>query len=177
MAITYYTGIGARKTPLPILNKMLVISDAMYNLGFILRSGGADGADSVFEQNAGQYKEIYLPWDGFNGAKVDNLYHFLALPEAEEIAKRFHPKWDYLKSGPRKMHTRNVHQVLGKDLRTPSKFVICWTADGKASGGTGQALRIAKAHDIPIFNLYNMSVRDVGKAIYDLMEKENVTVA
>lgn len=49
--------------------------------------------------------------------------------------------------------SRNSYQVLEKDLNTPVEFVLCWTKDGKASGGTGQAMRIAKDKNIPIFNL------------------------
>lgn len=29
---------------------------------------------------------------------------------------------------------------------------ICWTKNGSGQGGTGQALRIAKAYNIPIFD-------------------------
>jgi hypothetical protein len=48
---------------------------------------------------------------------------------------------------------RNAMQVLGPDLDTPSKVVVCWTKNGKTSGGTGQALRISLYHGVPIFNL------------------------
>ena len=44
-------------------------------------------------------------------------------------------------------------QVLGSSLDSPAEFVLCWTADGEASGGTGQALRIAASHGVPVFNL------------------------
>ena len=54
-----------------------------------------------------------------------------------------------------RLMARNCYQVLGKDLETPSEFIICWTKDGQATGGTGQALRIAKKNNIPVFNLYN----------------------
>ncbi len=52
---------------------------------------------------------------------------------------------------------RNVPQVLGRTLNPQyySKFVIAWTKDGKATGGTGQALRIAEHYNIPIYNLFN----------------------
>lgn len=39
-----------------------------------------------------------------------------------------------------------------------SSFVVCWTSDGKDSGGTGQALRIARDRNIPVYNLYNKGV-------------------
>ncbi|MBB6125422.1 DUF736 family protein [Sphingobium subterraneum] len=48
--------------------------------------------------------------------------------------------------------TRNVFQVLGPVLDAPADFVLCWTADGEASGGTGQAIRIAAAHGVPVYN-------------------------
>ena len=50
---------------------------------------------------------------------------------------------------------RNMHQVLGLTLDVPTDFIVCWTPDGKASGGTGQALRVAKDFSIPIYNLKN----------------------
>ena len=71
---------------------------------------------------------------------------------AFEIAKRFHPYWHILKQGAQKLQARNSHQVLGWDLNTPSKFIICWTEKGKGKGGTGQAIRIAKEYEIPIFD-------------------------
>jgi len=50
---------------------------------------------------------------------------------------------------------RNSHQIFGWDMLKESDFIICWTKDGKFSGGTGQALRIADHYGIKIYNLYN----------------------
>jgi len=52
---------------------------------------------------------------------------------------------------------------MGYDLKTPSKFVLCWTPDGciskqtrnKNTGGTGQAIAYASENGIPIFNFRN----------------------
>jgi hypothetical protein len=81
------------------------------------------------------------------------------------------PKEIYL-PWAKKFHSRNVHQVLGRDLKTPSDFVICWTADGGFSGGTGQALRIADDHGIPIFN---MNVREDVRSFREFMRELNRT--
>jgi len=43
---------------------MTKIAQRMSEKGFVLRSGGAKGADEAFENGAGE-KEIYLPWRGF----------------------------------------------------------------------------------------------------------------
>ena len=42
-----------------------------------------------------------------------------------------------------------------------SKFVICWTKNGKGTGGTGQAIRIAKGFGIPVFDLAIKDLTDV----------------
>lgn len=64
----YYTGIGSRKTPDSICLLMTKIASLMSKKGFILRSGGATGADSAFE--LGSLKsDIFLPWKEFNGSK------------------------------------------------------------------------------------------------------------
>lgn len=116
------------------------------NLGYTMRSGGAPGADSAFEISYSNM-EIYLPWEGFNGKKG------IVPPLNLEFVEKYHPKPSALSNAGKKLMSRNTYQVLGQDLKTPSEFVVCWTKDGKASGGTGQALRIAKDYNIPIYNL------------------------
>jgi hypothetical protein len=156
--IKYYAGIGSRETPPgiePIIEEVVKILD---KFGYILRSGGADGSDSMFEKYSTGDKEIYLPWKGFNKNNselyLDNMDP-LIVERAQEIAREHHPSWKYLSDGGRKLMTRNTFQVLGKDLETPSSFIVCWTPGGKMLGGTAQALRIAKKMGIPIFNLYD----------------------
>ena len=73
-------------------------------------------------------------------------------PLAFEIAENFHPNWGRLSQGAQKLQARNSHQVLGQNLETPSSFIVCWTEGGKGSGGTGQAIRIAKHHGIKVID-------------------------
>ena len=149
-----YAGIGSRTTPDDICEAMTKIAIYLAGHGWVLRSGHADGADKAFERGA-RFKEIFLPWHGFNGSKPGQLGH--TVPDITErmtqIAKDFHPNWAACSSAARKMHIRNVCQVLGADCVTPAKMVICWTPNGKGSGGTGQAIRIAKGFNIPVFDL------------------------
>lgn len=72
---------------------------------------------------------------------------------AMEVAEYFHPRWQYLKQGAKKLHARNSHQVLGPNCDDPVDLVVCWTQDAKGGGGTGQAIRIAKHHKIEIWDL------------------------
>lgn len=151
----YYTGIGSRETPKEVIELFMRLGKYLATKGYILRSGGADGADLAFEQGCSEVfgkKEIYLPWNRFNGSH-SNLV--VSEGKAYEIAAKYHPYWNSLKDGARKLQARNSHQVLGCDLNTPSSFIVCWTKNGKGSGGTGQAIRIANSYNIPIY--------DVGK--------------
>ena len=149
----YYAGIGSRETPVEILEVFRDIAELMdTKYDFVLRSGHADGADIAFEQGCDRVyggKEIYLPWSGFNGSDSKLVVKDI---RAFELAQKFHPYWFNLKDGARKLQARNSHQVLGVDLDTPSSFVVCWTKKGKGSGGTGQAIRMAKAYNIPVFD-------------------------
>ena len=43
--------------------------------------------------------------------------------------------------------------MLGPDLATPSRVVIGWMPGGETVDGTGQAIRIALAHGVPVLNL------------------------
>ena len=59
-----YAGIGSRVTPLPFIRCFRTIGEELSYSGYILRSGGADGADKAFEQGCddagGKKKYIYL---------------------------------------------------------------------------------------------------------------------
>jgi hypothetical protein len=152
----YYTGIGSRKTPKSIKKLMWQMAIHLSKCGYILRSGGAQGADQAFEAGCNYVqgmKEIYLPWPKFENSQ--SLFIVKENGPAYKIAEQYHPYWHNLSQGAKKLQARNSHQVLGQDLKTLSDFVICYTKDGKGTGGTGQALRIAEAYDIPIFDCGN----------------------
>lgn len=148
-----YTGIGARSTPDMYLGFMVFVGGELAKRNYTLRSGAADGADSAFERGcdlSNGKKEIFLPWQGFN--KSQSEFYFIS-QKAYDLAKSFHPMWNKCNYVARKFHARNCYQVLGFDLETPTSFIICYTENGSGGGGTGQALRIAKHHNIPIFDL------------------------
>ena len=153
--MAFYTGIGSRETPEVVLNQMQNYAKALKANGFILRSGGAGGADSAFETNSLD-DEIYLPWDDFNDKQSNLILSSMKnYKKAEKILKTVVDEhhWNSLSSGGKKLHTRNVYQILGQDLKTPSDFVIAWTKNGLLKGGTATALKLAALHDVKIYNL------------------------
>lgn len=160
----FYAGIGSRRTPPEMLARMRKLARRLAQLGFVLRSGAADGADAAFEAGCDEVqgaKSIWLPWKGFNGHSTEHCCY--PTPAHEAVAAQFHPVWSRLSQGPRKLHSRNVGQCLGEDLATPVAFVLAWTPDGcesgttrtRDTGGTGMAIAIASQHGIPVINLRN----------------------
>lgn len=56
------------------------------------------------------------------------------------------------------MHRRNVHQILGRDLKTPVDEVYTWCivdAHGEPIGGTRTAIKVAQLFGIPVYNDYD----------------------
>lgn len=164
-----YAGIGSRETPADICDLMRLIATVLEDRGLTLRSGGAGGADLAFEAgtSSDRSREIFIPWRGFNGSRSPYFpdgRDAAITRQAAEIAEAAHPAWDRCSDGAKRLHTRNVHQVLGLRLDSPVRFVLAWTKDGRASGGTGQAIRIAEARGIPVLNLHSQAVRDAVMA-------------
>lgn len=142
--VKYFAGIGSRETPSDILVIMRGLGTLLAYRGWTLRSGGALGADTAFEEGCdieNGRKEIFFAND--------------ASKDAIEIAEHCHPAWHRCTEVARKLHGRNAMIVLGRDLRTPARFVVCWTKDGLAVGGTGLAIRIANRCTIPVINLFD----------------------
>lgn len=155
-----YTGIGARRTPLDVLDLMRSLAARLWQAGWVLRSGGAAGADRAFEAGAagvGAEWETYRADGGW--CRLADLTPGGPTAGAFELAARVHPAWSSCSDRVQVLHARNCHQILGPDLSEPASFVVCWTPDGsldgasREAGGTGQALRVATLHSIPVFNL------------------------
>ncbi|NBX49006.1 hypothetical protein EBT25_03520 [bacterium] len=156
----HYAGVGARATPSHILEVMHYLARKLESKGYILRSGGAAGADSAFESGVmnPQNREIYLPGRSFNQkfAGQQGYIDATTLPswnQAMATVAQYHPKVEALSNFARSLMARNAMQVLGRAMDAPAKMLIAWTPSGQITGGTGQALRIANAYKVPIRNL------------------------
>lgn len=148
----HYAGIGSRETPPDVLHYMKGLARNWGLDGMILRSGHARGADTAFEEGcdlAEGKKEIFLADD--------------ATPDSMKHAAEFHPNWNRLSPYAKKLHARNSLIVLGRGLNDPVGIIVCWTPKGCKIGGTAQALRIAEH--------YNITVANLGDAIYDFTER------
>lgn len=162
--IKEYAGVGSRDVPDDVSKLMSQLATALEKVGYVLRSGGAKGADSAFERGVCDkvHTKIYLPYPRFNGNT--SPLHWDPTEAALAWAGKAHPYFARITSDfTRKAHARNAHQVLGDDCATPCHFVLCWTPDGAESeqechsvdvtGGTRTAIVIASMNNIPVFNL------------------------
>ena len=70
MMNNYYTGVGSREISDEEYSLLSEIGKKMASLGYILRSGGAEGSDRAFQEGAcsvsQKLTEIWLPWEGFS---------------------------------------------------------------------------------------------------------------
>lgn len=173
----YYTGIGSRETPKDIMQLMSKLAYKLASEGYVLRSGAAQGADSAFEDGCREWDnetsdgftaptlaQIYIPWDSFAEREeyYKDWYKVLdRMPnkdKAYEIASQTHPAWAKCSRGAKALHARNVYQVLGSSLDSPSQFLVCWAKtypNGRPKGGTSTAWNLAEKVGVThLFNLY-----------------------
>lgn len=186
----FYTGIGSRETPENICRLMKDVAAVAAARGYTGRSGGADGADNAFEEgflaiaphlseeNLAEF-DVYVPWTRFNGRYgPKHRRHNIILPGAnewgaEQIMKTVHPiyaKGGKLTGGALALHTRNVYQVLGYNLKVPSNFLVCYSepTSGGVKGGTNTAWQLALRHGVECYNLYNQFDIERLKEFLDL---------
>ena len=136
--LMYYAGIGSRRTPGDILATMKRLASRLSSLTYILRSGGAKGADTAFEEGATE-KAIF------------RASH--ATEDAMELASTLHPAWHLCDSYARQLHGRNCMIILGEKLDTPVEFVVCWQDPLVERGGTRLGMRLAESRGISVYNL------------------------
>ena len=152
-----YVGTGNRETPPKILDQMKQLSQYLAKFNYTLRTGGFDGPEEAFESGADKL-ELHIPWKDFN-KKESKLY--FNTKQSLAIARMFHPAFDGLKAPIQAFLAKNVRMLLGKDLKSPALFVICWSEDGAETnkektfktGNMGHVLAIASSMKIPVFNL------------------------
>lgn len=181
----YYAGIGSRETPNTILSVFEELGKLLVNHGGILRSGRAPGADQAFERGciaANGNCEIFVPWFGFpkdSDLRYRSAFVFDKLDNSQRdcaiaSVKQYHPAPDRLSPGAMKLMARNYCQMHGPTIDSPmTDFIICYTRDGKATGGTGQAIRMAETAGIAVLNAYGFKNRpaDFVRHVIDYVQK------
>lgn len=170
----YYTGIGSRRTPNDIQAKMANIANLLASKGYTLYSGAAEGADKAFERGVANYYAsnstetrtlacVFTPWEGFSSPLASACMKYFIpndekFDEAAEILEGtgILPWFTNMAYGAKKLHARNVWQVLGLNPESKSKFVLYWTPGDPLAGPTGgtrTAVLLAQKYGIPTYHL------------------------
>jgi len=159
----YYAGIGSRKTPPKFIFIMRKYAQELEKKGYILRSGGAAGADSAFEAGVTDpsMKRIF---------RVKEHIPKWCFEEALKYIPSNRPDFRHWKEYIRRLIARNMMQILGEDIENPKpvEFVLCYTPtmDYKDGGGTGYAIRCAQNYKVPVYNLFSEEDREVFEREY-----------
>lgn len=147
-----FTGVGARIIPSSIFKILYDIGINLMADNWVCRTGTATGSDMAFRES---YIAMSKNLEVYTARNIlDNDFNNADL--AKRIVRNYHPCYDRIQSEYSKaLLARNVYQILGSDLNTPSEIVFCYTENGEIKGGTSIAIRIAQHYGIPIVNLGN----------------------
>ena len=154
-----YACLGNKEAPQEVIDHMVRLVQDLDREGWTLRTSGGEGPEERIEIET-ERKEIHLPWAKFNNRESKFCRND---KNANDIVSSFHPTFGSLKPAVQAIVARQAHVILGKDLRSPVRFLICWSEDGAEDGKTKSiktgymSMPIAIAHSlsIPIFNLKN----------------------
>ena len=167
-----YAGIGSRKTPSDKKDIMFELAKVLAKKDWTLHTGACKGADQAFAEGALSVDGkvvLHLPWFSYEEdwvysvsnkvEEVDVLSDYDQ--KAWDAVYKYHPAPNSLSRGAERLHARNHNIIKNVSL------IICWTPEGKVTGGTGQALREAKDLGIDVLNLGNS--KDFGTVMYFLI--------
>jgi len=151
-----YVITGDRSTPPEVTSRLVAVMKQLEEKHFTTRSSGLDGPDATIIKDSANL-ELFLPWKPFNGLESKNYFN---TKECLVIAKQFHPAFDGLKPAIHAFLGCNVRLILGNNLKSAARFMLCYTEDGAESdktkssktGNLGLAISIASAMRVPVFN-------------------------
>lgn len=147
-----YACIGNRVLPAGAEDAIRQRVEVINAEGSLARTGGAPGADSLFEKYA-KNCIVYLPWKGFNhkeGIACDQL------PMFKKAMERLYgiftvERIEFMSAGSRKLYVRNLHILLGIGLDTPVDLVIAY--NNQTTGGTVATIEMARSLGIKVEEL------------------------
>ena len=154
-----YAGVGSRQTPERVRRLMRKTASWLATKHWILRSGGARGADMAFQSGATNFVRPprYEVWTIDHRCEAASEGRAKkptrgAWERAHMIAGKVHPAWSRCSRLAQALHARNTLILLGHEITTPVRFVLCWTPGGKETGGTGQMIRLARMFQVNVLN-------------------------
>ena len=150
-----YAGIGDTNIPDNIQKLIIMLAEELAKDGYILRTGGAKGADIAFIEGCNKakgIKEVFYPSDLHVNAKT------------LKIAKEIHGHWEYCMNKEPKpgnkypfavqAHCRNMKIINGDQLNNPVEFTIAYQDINQVTGGTWQGIKYSQKLGVKVYNLF-----------------------
>ncbi len=169
----YYAGIGSRETPRDVLDQMKALAfDIASKESFILRSGGARGADTAFQSGAEATKtddvaEIFRWQDAVEDypsrVMAQQVINLLNSENGESL-----PALSAMRPRVAGLLARNMMIMAGKNVSLNVAFVVAWTPNGEMTGGTRYALKFAEMFGIPVYNYGVMTDGEIRRCIREV---------
>lgn len=176
--------IGTRSldaVPKEVVRAFQHIAQAIGRSNGVVRTGAAKGADQIAAEaclKADGYVRLVLPWASYeetwrqqiHRAYPDRVFETVYQPDRHpewaESVRMHHPAPERLTRGAFALHARNYGIIIGR--RTPAVAVIAVpkSLEPGQEGGTGQGIRIAHAHRIPVVNLLQIYHTAGIEAVY-----------
>lgn len=190
MAYNIVTGIGTRRPSNRLYTAGSIIGYHLGENGVRLRSGGAKGMDVAFEEGfdlASEDKEIWLPKLGgpIRGKPVEGKHHYQdyeAFKWAGDFLKYHGIVKDLSKLDEyiQRLFARNVFQITGYQCGSVNESLfsdhVIYAAEeddrGTIQGGTRIAVYLARALDIPCYNLMDERQAENIISIFNLDEND-----
>lgn len=174
------TIIGSRESSEEALARLTHVAQMAAEIGLVLRSGGAVGADSVVTKLHWARREIFIPWKGYENFHHNpkrGIYLLEKLPEKEvarKLALQIHPA-EHLKESHTKLMARNIYQITGPEKigidpdtykllegvdRAHLSRIVVFAAptgrQGQVLGGTRLAVDFARKMGIKYYNVLKL---------------------
>ena len=183
MQVNVYTGVGSRNITPKERSTIISVAAFLSNQGYTVRSGKALGADTAFAMGAvsnDHHRLVnYVPWKRFNNQEFGGDYYDKVLDDCNydfcyQLAEQIHPAWERCSPAAKRLHARNILQVLGDHCNEPSKFLLaCSDEDkhGDVKGGTRTAWMCAKQYAVPVFNIRNRTKQELWAFLEPILDK------
>lgn len=156
--------IGSRKITPEQRELFVNIGKFIVSGGDYISSGNAEGSDEAFATGGSLIDPkrviIYLPWANYNTYFLHKNNNILTSPKNEwfDLTAPFHPGWNNLTQGVKRLMARNYGIVYKAD-----KVIAFLNHKKPGGGGTGQGWRIAESLNIPRLDLNNKSFDEVAE--------------
>ena len=146
----FYTGIGVAQVSGKMKDSISSIAKYFSDKGYTLRTDLDKGMNEAFRSSS-ESKELYA----IEGETVENAITAIPTDYILSDMKENCLSLTAINKESKKKIVRGYYELLGKDLKTPSEFLVCYDP---CTGVVNHIHRLANRLGIKVYNLYEKDV-------------------